>query len=447
MMNKTKLNFLSEFQKRNPEKFNEKIINSRNNNKEMTIVLKEILSNFEAIKNIKYLGLEEIPMSLSDFEIKNSTKDEIGIDIEGSRLLKVKARFEISARSRNSSKNERSIKKGIKEVFLYIPELIDNEFYLISGCKYYPIYQLIEAECYRTRSAVAIRTMHQPLITSFINYDLKDDDNTMEYTTKVLSINLFKQKISPFYYFFSKFGGFDKVIDYFKLQEFIKLSETKDDINNYYYYNINGKLFLKVKKEFLSNNIKENSIIVASLYYFLNKLKGSNRLNLELMNNPEYWEKKLGSIFTTNTNAIMLKNERIISSLERISDETTRRNMRLKDEDKVDIYSLLRWKIINFNELLNIDNSDITNKRIRIHEYQLYDFIERNSKAIYRLNYSTDVTYEKILTVFSNIKVGDIIKSVVKNDLIRYNGAVNTLNLFSSKLKGTTSGFVKGSFV
>jgi len=445
-----KLEFLRKYQESNPEKFNDNLINCKENHKDMTILLDEILKTFENIENIKYLGLKVVPMNFSDNiddeEYKNTKpnkdKEEFKIDIEGSRLIKVIAKFHIKAKSRTTSKDSNEIKESIVEVPLYLPELLDAGYYIISGCKYYPIFQIVDAECYRTRSSITLKTMNQPLVINFENTTLKDVSGEVDYGTKDIFIRIFKQRISPLYYLFSKFGGVDKTLEFFRINEFVSIKETQDDSENNYYFELNSKnIFIEVKKNFLNNeNTKDNALIIKLFQSMLNDIIGSKKLSLETINDETYWKKKLGGVFTKNSNSILLKNERILLSLERICDPTTQRLMRISEEDKKDIYSIIRWVILNFNELLKLDNTDLSNKRVRIHEYQLYDFIENNSKGIYRINYSSEVTFEKLESLFSNIQIGRIIRSITTNDLVRYNGAVNTIDLFGSKLKGTNTG-------
>ena len=50
-------------------------------------------------------------------------------------------------------------------------------------------------------------------------------------------------------------------------------------------------------------------------------------------------------------------------------------------------------------------------------------------------------TIEKILTVFNNINIGKIVSDISNNKLIRYSNAPNTIDLFSSQLKGSNTGF------
>ena len=65
-----------------------------------------------------------------------------------------------------------------------------------------------------------------------------------------------------------------------------------------------------------------------------------------------HWLKKLGQEFTNTPAMITQKAQRIQVSLERILDERTKKNLvQVEDEDKEDIYSILRWMMRDYKEL------------------------------------------------------------------------------------------------
>ena len=426
------------YQEKNTEKFNERILNCKKN-EDIILLLNEIFQSFETIENIEYLGLDEIPMNIPMNE--EDLKENNTVDIEGSRLRKIVAHFKIKGNTKN--KEYKEIDKDIK---LYIPELIDDRFFIISGSKFFPVFQIVDAECYKTRSSVVIKTMYKPLIFEYTNDVLENseyDEDKISFNTKYITMNLFSKKISPFLYLFSYFGSIDKVLEYFKLNDYISIEDNElDDFDNSYYFELNSSLYLKVNKEFLNQyNIKDNSIIILTFQKFIKTLKNGKKVTKEDLYNKEFWLKKLGGEFSTNSKMYIPKAETILLSLEKVCDPTTKRVMRLDKKDKEDIYSLIRWILINYNELLKLDNTDLRNKRIRINEYELYPFIESNLTRINSIINGRNKTIEKILTVFTNINIGKIVSDISNNKLIRYSNAPNTIDLFSSQLKGSNTGF------
>ena len=427
--------FIREYQDNNPEKFNPNILNCKKN-EDILQLLDEIFQSFETIENIRYDGLEELPMN-KPLKVEELNNEENKIDIEGSRLRKIVGHFNLSGKNKKGEWKE--IEKDLK---LYIPKLINDRFFIISGNKFFPVFQIVDAECYKTRTSVVIKTMYKPLIFEFTNDILETNGNDIEYKTKYININLFGKKISPFLYIVTKFGSFNKLIDYFKLTEFISIIDNIDNDNDYYYFDLNEHLYLKVFKNYLNiSNIKDNSILILSFIKFFKNLTNYKKIEKIDMEDKEFWLKKLGSNFTTNSKMYNTKAEKILISLEKICDPTTQRAMRLNQDDKKDIYSLIRWSLINYNELMNLDNTDLRNKRIRINEYELYPFIESNLVRINRVLASRNVTVERLQSIFNNISIGKIISDISNNKLIRYSNAPNTIDLFSSQLKGTNTGF------
>jgi len=61
------------------------------------------------------------------------------------------------------------------------------------------------------------------------------------------------------------------------------------------------------------------------------------------------------------------------------------------------------------------------------------------STSIYRIQNSRNVTMQQLKSMF-NIQQGFLVKALVSNELIRYSNAVNSIDLFTSILKGTMSG-------
>lgn len=69
----------------------------------------------------------------------------------------------------------------------------------------------------------------------------------------------------------------------------------------------------------------------------------------------------------------------------RLLDEVTRKELKINDNDKQNIYYLLRWIIQNYHSLWAKDNLSMVNKRLRCNEYLGSYFTAEVSKRINRI--------------------------------------------------------------
>lgn len=401
------------------EKFNDKIIYSKNN-EDIILLMSEVCKSLEILKEIKFIKCTLNPMN----KIYKNGNKENKIDIEESRLSKLQIEFQI--------KTEDEKVDIVKE--LYFPQLIDNSYFLINGTRFFPVFQLVDSETYRTKDSITLKTLLMPLIIRYTNSFLKDKNNKLDLISKTLKLDLFRSKIPVFQYYFAKMGV-EKTIEYFDFPIEVNNAENKDDYIDCLEFQINKNISLFVDEEWFNEDIKQNSIIINS---FIDSLEG--RLSMERILSKDFWIKKLGSNFTKNNSNYFEKGNSILNSFERIFDETTKRVIRINEIYKKDSYSILKFIIINYNNLLKQDNMDLANKRLRLYEYLMYPLVRKFSKSIYRLLNQKNITMKSLKTIFSNIPQGFLIKSIVNNKLVRYMNEVNTIDLFSNILKGSISG-------
>lgn len=421
------MSYVGQFRKfysdRNPEKFNNEMIYAKKR-EDILQLIEEVCKSLEIIDNIKFEGAELNPINTIYKNQKPSNKD-ISFDIEESKLQIITINFKIEC------DNEKvDIKKK-----LYFPELLENTYFLINGTKFFPVYQLCDSECYRTKDSITLKTMLMPLIVRYTNNNLKDKNEIFDIITKSLKLDLFRSKIPVFQYYFAKMG-IEETIKYFNIPaKLVSSDETNKYLKTHYEFFVNKTISLLIEKNWLDKDKKQNSIIVSS---FLDSLEG--RLSFERIYNKEFWIKKLGSNFTKNNSNFLEKGESILNSFQRILDETTKRVIRIENEYKKDSYSIVKFIIMNYNELLKQDNLDLANKRLRLYEYLMYPLVKKFSKSVYRILNQKSITMKNLKTIFSNIPEGFLIKSIVNNKLVRYMNEVNSIDLFSNMLKGSQNG-------
>jgi hypothetical protein len=157
---------------------------------------------------------------------------------------------------------------------------------------------------------------------------------------------------------------------------------------------------------------------------------------------PWFWVDTISAFFTKNNDYLKKFNKvrTMLISLNRLMDETTRKILNIKDEDKENTLTIIRYIMKNFDELLNADSQDLSSKRLRLYEYQLYPLRKYFSDQIYRVLNSPTRSKAILDRIFSNLSPMYVIKQTVTSELLRYYNSTNDMNLYSAFLRYTFRG-------
>jgi hypothetical protein len=423
------------FQMENPEveKFNDDLIFWRNND-DIQDYLKDVFSAMEIIPEIKLNNIKIIK------DESQFPKEIIRNEIEDSRLDLAQINFTVTAEGESETLT----------LNLFLPKLINNFFYRLKGNLYYPILQLVDRGTYSTKKTFTLKTLLMPIIFRIDKREVFNNYfNNEEYIQGMeFILDLFKSRINVLEYFYCQFG-LEKTIEFFGFNSddftFINEADLSDEYSSEYFFKkLNGKttLMIGVKKTWFNDN--DQSFKESFFVTLCNSLDGVNMKQLEKEleeNQNELWMKRLGKKFSPNSNNIIGKAEKILTSLCRILDERTKKNLKhVKNEDKLDIFHILRWMMLNYRVLSRLDPMDLNNKRIRVTEYLIHKLLLRLSDGTYRILNSRKVTLRRITGIFNSIKPFFIINKIINNELIRYGNAVNQHDLFSVALKYTMRG-------
>jgi len=399
-----------------PNKFNEDIIYNLRKEDNMVDYLVDVCKALETIPNIKYDGYELI-------DDENKFKEKNWISVNDSRLSLINFKFIITFKDEVEKVN----------MPIFIPKLINNYYYILNGNKYYAIYQNVDSSTYNTKDSCILKSLLMPIILKREEKKITDIEGN-EYKGYIYLINLFKHKANILYYFFS-IMGYSKTINYFGFKDYISLKKkvNKNNTSAALYFQINKNVFLKINKKKFNSSRFFRSFIFCLLDMF------NKKTVIEKINKTSYWKVKLGSIFTKNNNNQFEKAETVLLSFKRILDDRTKKNLRIPDEDKEDIFALIRWMVRNFNNLMKKDNLSLLNKRLRLAEYQITPFVRKMSVNTYRILNSKLLTMNKLKTIFK-LSPMTIISDLQESELLRYNNAVNDMDLFNCALKFSNRG-------
>lgn len=452
------------------EPFNEELMNFRAN-EDMEYLISNIMKGLEVIKGVKFKSCTvERKRDVYQFKKNNEdlTKEELeelnritsankGVrksvksaypltPIKQSRLLTCNVVMEFSD-------EEQTIDYNFK--FFY-PELIKKQYFLINGNKFFPVLQLSDAEFYRSgKNTIVFKTTFMPInITANKNVLIDSIGNEIG-KCRNFDVALFGKHINAMLYFFAEYGVYEtarlfglgdhiefvfKKMETHMAQEGIKKND-RDELD-YYMFKLAPSLTLKVKKDFFSQetNMKEK-MKMGILHTFITSFK-KKHIDENSFYSDEYWKRQLGKQITNNTTKMYEKATSMLSSLERILDVTTKDMMRIKDEYKDEIYSVIKYMIENFESIILINTHDLANKRIRCGEYLINPITTRQSPSVYRLiSPAKKVTVDNNKQIFSSINEDYLINQITTINLVRYSNQVNpAFNLFTNILKQSNSG-------
>ena len=405
----------------NPNKFNEEIITGLRKKDEMLEYLLDVCNALaNTVPYVTFDGYE-----IEEDESKFSKKHHLSIKY--SRLSLITFYFTITIND-----EVEKIKMPI-----FIPKLINNYYFYLNGNTYYAIYQHVDESTYNTRDSVILKSLLMPII---VKSDSKDiiDTNDINYTTKIYQLNLFKKKANILFYYFSD-RGFTETLKYFGCEKSIqiKVLNEKESLpeckENEIYFQINKVTYLRVHKQRFEKDELFRSIVACVVDMF------NKKTQIDKLDDIDYWKSKLGGIFTKNANNQISKADSVLLSFRRILDDRTKKNLRIPEENKEDIFALIKWMMLNFKILLKKDNLSLLNKRLRLSEYQVNAFVRKVSNNTYRILNSKTLTMTKIKSCFS-ISPTIIIQDLQTSELLRYNNAVNDMSLFNCALRFSNRG-------
>lgn len=443
---------------RSREPFNEDVINFRMTENVETL-FSNVLKGLEVIKGVEFLSC-----TVDNFKHVYENKKPTNL-LTKEEIEKLAAISKLSKGTNKSSKSPYPLtpirqsrflsvrfrmrftddKETVEQDYeIYYPELVNGQYFYLSGNKFYPVFQLAEAEYYRSGShSIVLKTTFMPIKMKGSRTDMEATAGDMTYPVRTFELDLFRKTINVFLYYFAKYGvtktqeffGLDGIHLYFQGIDKVQKDESLD-ISNQGLFKITQSLTIGVDKQWIEEDPKVRGNLA---HTFIQAFK-KKHINESVIDNLEYWMKQLGRQFTNNASKAMEKADSIVSSLERLLDVTTKRSMRNPEEEKIDIYHAIKSMILNFDNIIMIDGYNLDNKRIRVNEYLIYPFVARISKSVYRLVSDKSPSVAKLKSIFSSIDTDFLIKKINTINLVRFSNQVNTIDLFTRILKGSKMG-------
>lgn len=392
----------------------------------------------DVIKEIKMTDwdftIDTDKVNQSDYERTRSTrkadKEQKIAYINQSRLGELIMHFEV-----NDFFEEEPIHLHYT-VKLLVPIIDEHGKGLIKGVNYTTQYQLTEISTYVTPSLVVLKSL-MPVKLKREKIEVRDTTEKL-YTFHCFKIFMFTGFINVMYFYFATMG-FINTLEYFSVGPYVDVIESDEeeyDTERYVYFRINSTMTIRVLKSALCSQYVES--IVGTILNAINP-----RITYDLIFKNTTWVEKIGSSKKNSKKESHRElGYRYLILFNRMLDKATNDILRLTDNNKGDIYHVIRWMIQNYDALRAKDNLDIKNKRLRGNEYMaslLNGFI---SERIKKFVNTTANTKDKLVMKYNNFfsyKGNELISKIHRSGLMKYDDLVNDMDMFE-RLKITMKG-------
>ena len=328
-------------------------------------------------------------------------------------------------------------------VYIAIPRIVDGFYFRLNGNMYSAMYQIVDASTYNNSAAksakkqsITFKTVFMPIRVYKYSKYIKDLNGTAIPCTYFIG-NMFKKSLLLMKYIIAKMGYYD-AMKFLGITGVYIVNDFKEfDENDYYIFPIKDGYIIASKMMYDSIHVVQS--FVYTIYTVLGGIKDGHYTDIF---STDTWIKSLGLEFTTkdkDLDSIHEKGFNILGSLEFIYDRLTMEDLKLKTEDKADIYRVLRWMMYEFNALRQKDNLDISTKKVRWAEYIASYYASRLATGIYRISDKGDKA--DLTTIKKAILIPPmyLINAISKCQLVNYKDCVNDLDAITA-LKYTYKG-------
>lgn len=301
----------------------------------------DALKGFEILPNIKIIDYtwddKETNFDINDHVIRrNKNKNKVIKNIADTRCGVMYVTIEVSGKDKNDNY---ITKRFVKPII--IPLQDKHGYYMIKGKKCYLIYQMVDKMLYPSMGAVTVKSLMPICIKT--QKDKFTDTNGNEYTIPVYTIQIFKNAINVLL-IYSNIAT-DKMLKFLEIDRFVKVEDKNEPFEedpNIIRFNCGKKSDIRIA---VMRDIFEKEIYVQSMVGCLIKLFDESKIQYKDRNNFDEWMIVVGGKNTIKRGIY----QHIFFN--RLLDDVTRKELKINDYDKQNIYYLLRYTLENFHKL------------------------------------------------------------------------------------------------
>lgn len=352
----------------------------------------------EILPNIKILGYQWEPQEekydINDHVIRrNINKNKVIKNISETCCGVLYIDIEVSALDKSGVRKIVYLKKPI-----IIPIQDEKGYYLIKGKKCYLIYQMVDKMMYPSFGAVTVKSLMPICVKTakeeFTEMLSKEDPSlTKSHTIPIYSIQIFKSPINVLLIY--SHLGIHKTLNFLEVGRFIDIIQKDSDYtirSDRVYFSCEKKSDIVVS---VDRVVFEKEPYLRSIVGCLIKLFEDTKIPYEKIDDWETWMMIVGGKNTVRRGIY----QHIFFN--RLLDDVTRKELKINDYDKQNIYYLLRYVLENFAILWQKDNLSMINKRLRCAEYLSTLITAEISKRINRLvSLGDKATIKEFINIF-----------------------------------------------
>lgn len=302
----------------------------------------DAFKGFEIIPNIRILGYEWVPdedkYDVNDHVVRrNTNKKKMIKHISESRCGVIYIDVEVYGYDTKTGKNKMVYLK--KPVIL--PIVDDDGYMLIKGKKCYLIYQLVDKMLYPSFGAVTIKSL-MPICVKNRKDEFIDSDGK-EYVIPVYNIQIFKSAINVLMIYSNM--TIHRTLSFMEVDRFIKVEQKRKHYEpdpKYIRFECNKNSDIVVAA---LRDIFDKEIYVRSIVGCLINLFNETGIKFDKIDDWEEWMILAGGKGTVRRGIY----QHIFFN--RLLDEVTRKELKINEYDRQDIYHLLRWIVQNYHQL------------------------------------------------------------------------------------------------
>ena len=431
----------------------------RTNDSDLKDFIEDAWKSLEILPAIKIIKSEfndvESTIDYNKYIYKRERKSKKSEKIEhkfinDSRCGVLTTYIQVSLYEKNKKTEEMELHTKLFKKPMLIP-LIDEETncYTFKGKQYYMIYQLVEKSTYTASTTVTLKSLMPVALsrnaTELEAYQMQwrevnnlDEDqdiakkdsmqiqdvNETSFIVPVYNIYVFRTEVPVLIFYFA--NGFDHALSYLGVTNVISLQDEADYTDeDSLYFPASNKCVIKVDKDMFIKYPYIQSIVGGIL------VNCNNKTTVESLKDPQTWVNKLGK--TPD------KGQDMLVAFNRLLDETTKKILMIDPYHKENIYSVLRWMMMSYNDLRLKDNMDLNNKRLRINEYiQSLFTLELSRKLNKLITLGKRATMDDFKKAF-NFTGEILLQKMHTSGILSFDDRINDMTFFS-KFKVTSKG-------
>lgn len=320
--------------------------------------------------------------------------------------------------------------KELIDCIIAVPRITNKFFFHINNHYIYGMHQLVDASTYNNQTSkaktplVTFKCIFPPINVFRNNVSYEDiDGNKIDMIT--YDIDVFKKSVPACEYLIASMGLYN-TLNFLGLSEIIYIGTQPPIPKDEFYIFLPKKsfgIYVAAPKSIFDCNYVVQHVIATLCLEFSKKFADINN-----MFTKDTWLEVLGKHFSLSSPR--MKAISVLTSLESTYDLITKENTRLPEEDKKDVYCIIRWLIYEYSALIRKDNLDVSLKRIRFEEYIAGLIAPKLAKAIYALSDMGEKVNLINIKKRINIPYNYLIDELVKQSIVVFTDTITDNNSF-----------------